>query len=304
VRASLIDLSNVVYDRVIDTDETETVVEALAPFVGPAVHYRIGSAFDRLRYEDGRIQATVAPLDIHYYGPEYGWRGQEYKRLGSVVFYFFNTKVFRIPDELTRDIRRTSEAGSPWPALPVISQLSRNFEAVNGLARRLIAKVNPVHLLVCTEAEVHPLTAHAIYHRDWRDYLRDFGRIASLHERGGAYFCDVAAGEPAFAEPRKESHDYGYIRRWLETQDEFIERVQALVDEVLADPERIEAVSRKQLEDCFLSVDDTEVEELNDSYYLYAGEGPFAYLEEAYFRLWAACGSASKKASSESDSRC
>jgi hypothetical protein len=170
----------------------------------------------------------------------------------------------------------------------VISQLRQNFEAVNGLALRLIKSLNPKHVLVCTEAEVHPLTAHAIYHRDWRDYLRDYSKIVSLHERGGTYFCSVEPDEPAFVEPCRVSHDYGHLRHYSLTQEEFVERVEALVSDVIADQGKVEATSREVFENWSLRFDDTEVLQINDSYYLYAGEGPFAYLDEAYFEIWAA----------------
>ena len=132
---------------------------------------------------------------------------------------------------------------------------------------------------------MHPLTAHAIYHRDWRQYSKDLEKIARLHEEGGVYFGDVAPDDPAFIGPRKSPPDYGYLRKLNESEDDFVELLQPIVNAVLRDPQSV-LLSKEQIEDCFTSLGSTKVEELNDGYFLMVSVPPFEYLEEPYLKLY------------------
>ena len=281
--------SNVVLDEAIRTNDVSKVLSRLERHRGPRVHYEITSAYDcfHLEPQTGKMKPWIKPLTINYFGRDYGRQGLEYKSYGPVRLDFSNTKAFRVPQSLIDDVKQLAEGGSDTSeALRTIAQLGRNFDAVSRVAKRVIQKLNPTHLLICTELEVHPLTAHAIYHRDWQDFANDLEKIARLHEYGGVYFCDVAPDDPAFREPRKSPPDYGYLRGEYasRTEDEFVETLQPIVHAILRHPERI-AVFRDQIEDSFQGLPSTEIERLNDSYYLSVIDSPFDYLEEPYFSL-------------------
>lgn len=282
--------SRVVLDEPIATNEVSKVLMKLESYTGPKFHYEIASAFDCFRFENEKkqLEPWIKPLTINYYGSEHGWKGLEYKSYGPVRLDFSNTKAFRVAQTLIDHVKVIAESGGDTTkGLKMIAKLGRNFEAVSGLAKRVISKLNPLHLLVCTDLEVHPLTAHAIYHRNWQDYLEDLKKIARLHEHGGVYFYDVTLDEPAFSNPRKSPPDYGYLRGQYGdgTEEDFVEQLQPMVNAILLNPERVR-ISRDQIEECFFSLGFTEVEKLNDSYYLSAIDAPFAYLEEPYFRLY------------------
>lgn len=278
-----------VHDETLDTNEVTPVLEKLITYDTSDIHYEVASAYDYIGYTEGPQQAqpVVGPLDIHYFGPDYDWHGHYYKRFGPIRIAFFNTKAFRVPEVLTNKIKRAvNERRDAIADLQIVAQFSHNFDVVHVLAKALIKKLNPRHLIVCTEAEIHPLTAHAIYHRNFQDFLADLQSIARLHELGGAYYCEVSNDDPAFIPPRKVKSEYGYLRRWQGSQEGFCERLQPIVDAVIDCPERIESVSRQQIEECFYSLEEEKVDEVNDSYYLSSIDAPFAYTEEAYFRLF------------------
>lgn len=282
--------SEMVIDRLLNTSDVAKVLEELKSFVGPKFHYEIWSAFDHLRYNDDTdsLEPWLHPLTINYFGPEYEWQGHDFKRYGPVRIDFSNTKVFQIPRILIDRTRETARKGkNATRGLQMIAKLSHNFDTVSELARKLILKLNPRHLLVCTDLEVHPLTSHSIYHSDWQDYCEDLRKIARLHEYGGVYFCEVAPDEPAFIEPRKLPPDYGYLRGRFgdQTETEFVHSLQPYVDQILAAP-RLGNLSNAQIQECFQALGSTMVEAFHDSYYLSITDPPFAYLEEPYLKLY------------------
>lgn len=279
-----------VMEKAIATNDVSEVLPRLGLYVGPKFHYEFNSVFDCFIFDDRsqKLQPEIRPLTINYYGSEHGWKGLEYKSYGSVRLDFSNTKVFRVPQTLIEHVKDTTQSGGDTTeGLKMIAKLGRNFDAVSGLARRIIKKLNPTHLLVCSDLEVHPLTAHAIYHRNWQDYSEDLKKIARLHEHGGVYFCDVTPDEPAFQQPRKSPPDYGYLRRQYgdHAEEDFVEKLQPMVNAIMQNPESMR-LSKDHVEECFFSLGFTEVEKMNDSYYLSVIDAPFAYLEEPYFRLY------------------
>lgn len=294
VKAFDLDSSVVCLDEVVNTNDVATVIQKLQGFVGPKFRYEVASVFDRLAYDDytKTLEATVNPLTINYFGPEYGWKGLEYKSYGPIRIDFFNTKVFRVPQALIeqiKDVAKKRGDTTKWLRMP--PQIGHNFEAVSGLAKRLILALDPIHLLVCTDLEVNPFTAHAIYHRDLQDYVEDLKKIARLHEYGGDYFCDVAPGEPAFIPTRKSPPSYGYLRdKYVAgTEDKFVEILQPMVDTILENPEMMR-LSGEEIAECLTNMDEdsTVAEKINNSYYVSVAEPPWAYLEEPYFRLYEA----------------
>lgn len=125
------------------------------------------------------------------------------------------------------------------------------------------------HLLVCTEAEVHPLTSHPIYHQDWHEFFADLTKIARLHDEGGVYFCETTIDDPARPSPRTNSFDYGYLRGQFERDNAaaLVERLEPLIEKLL----KQELVpnnnhSLRTLEDVFSQLKQTKVKKVNDGY--------------------------------------
>jgi hypothetical protein len=282
--------SEVVLDRLVRSNEVEPILKEMESYKGDAFAFQIDSAFDCKLYNDelDTIEETVHPLAVDFFGPGYGWQGHDFKFYGPIKIDFSSTKVFQVPSSLPEIIRtkaRRGEEATRW--LKIIADISHNFDAVKGLVERVILHLNPEHLLVCTDSEVHPLTCHAIYHRNLQDYVGDLKKIAYLHEYGGAYFCDVRPDEPAYRDARKQAPNYGYLRdRYAsQTDAELVRRLQPLVNQVLADPS-ILRLTDSQISICFQGLSSTIAEPFYNSYYLSVTDPPFAYLEEPYIRLY------------------
>ena len=280
---------NVVLNKAMETNDVLEITNELDSYVGPGFCYEVESVFDRYVYypRQCNLEANVVPLHINYYGPSYEWGPIHFKSYGPIVIYFFSKSSFYGSQQL-KELNARSQRLHAIENAKISEKLSHNYDAVDGLAKRISKVLNPIHLLICTDYEISPLTSHGIYHRDWRDYLTDFEKILCLHEYGGVYFCNVNREDPAFIEPRKEGAGYGYLRH--NEQDErklveFAKKIESLIGEVSHDPERIKSVSKDQLEACFYTLNSTKVEKINDSYYLSACDAPFAYLEEPYFEL-------------------
>lgn len=282
--------TNTVLDEAIQTNDMAEVLSRLEAYTGSTIHCEVSSVFDCFRFDQTRKQLDpgLKPLTINYYSSGYGWNGLEFKSYGFARLDFSNTKAFRIPQVLVQNVRDVSEnGGDPTEALRIIGQLGRNYDVVSDVAKRVIVNLDPTHLLICTDLEVHPLTSHAMYHRDWKDYARDLTKIARLHEFGGLYFCEIRPDDPAFRGPRKSPPDYGYLRGHYGAgiENSFVKTLQPMVNAILRDPKRLQ-LSRDQLEESFRYFNDTQVQQLNNSYYLSVIGAPFAYLEEPYFNFW------------------
>jgi hypothetical protein len=246
-----------VFDRTMETDRVADVLTLLERYQRPDVSFVVGSVFNFLDRDQDKDETytSAGPLDVNYYGVEYCLGGSYYKSRGPVQLTFSDTAAF-----------------------------ANNYDAVlMELAKKIIAATDPVHLVVCTEAEVHPLTAHSIYHRNWSDYFNDLVRIARLHERGGVYFSELSETDPAFAAPRKATMDYGYLRGRF--GDNSVAAFVAQLQRLLQGDGRV-MKSKSVLDECFADLKHTMAERLNDSYLLTALGSPSSYLEEPYFKLF------------------
>lgn len=105
--------------------------------------------------------------------------------------------------------------------------------AVHGLVARIVEALSPRHIVICTNTEVHPLTAHGIYHASERDLFEDLRWISRLHEEGGLHLVGSLPG-PRWQPPRKLTHDYGYVRRKGRDTKPFLGDLQAMVDRIRA----------------------------------------------------------------------
>lgn len=263
-----------IYNQAVNSDDYEDVIALLADYVRSDVRHNVDSFFNFLDYEadKGGLFVSVGPMDFSFFGPQY-CRGFFRKTRGDLQISFSSLGSFLVNSALPPTI---------------IEKLRGNYEtAVLGLAKTVVAETDPSHLVVCTESEVHPLTAHSIYHRDWREVFVDLDKIARLHEFGGGYFSDIPPEDPAFSKPRKASLDYGYRRGQLEDRSasDLAGRLQPYVDRLLTrgrTPEGSELLLAK----AFAGLQRTKAERLKDSYLLSAHNSPFAYLEEPYFKLF------------------
>lgn len=259
-----------VLDRKIETNGIEDVLALLEGYRRPDICYVVGSIFNFLDYdqEKDEIYTSAGPLDVAHYGPEYCLGGSYYKTRGPFQLSFSNAAVFM--------------------ADRAVESLRDNYnEVVTDLAKRIIAETDPIHLVVCTESEVHPLTAHSIYHRHWQDFFSDLIKIAQLHEQGGVYFSELTEDDPAFVPARKSTMDYGYLRGRFgdNSAAAFVMQLQPLVDKLLQNDGELPN-SRSSLDKYFADLKFTTAEKLNKSYLLTALGSPFSYLEEPYFKLF------------------
>jgi hypothetical protein len=270
-----------IYNQSVNSDDYEDVIALLDDYALPDVRHNVDSVFNFLDYEadKGGLFVSVGPMDFSFFGPQYCRGGFHRKTRGDLEISFSNLGSFLVDSALPPTI---------------VEKLRGNYEmAVVSLAKTLVAETDPAHLVVCTESEVEPLTAHSIYHRDWREFFVDLEKIARLHEFGGGYFFDIPPDDPAFTvfnKPRKVSLDYGYLRTQYgdDLALELAGRLQPYVDRLLKSGRSLEEGSELLLAKTFEGLQSTKVERLKDSYLLTAHNSPFAYLEEPYFKLFEA----------------
>lgn len=273
------------------------VTQHLAAFTGEEFSWEVTSVIDHYYCSrDSGFIPDVAPLDIQYYGSQSGFKGLNFKLYGPIRLTFDNVGIFYRQREIEALPKRMKYEGvNPVEILETTEKLGSNYAVVEGITKRLIERLNPVHLIVCTELEVSPLTAHAIWHRDWRDFLTDLEKIATSFDRESAYFADFDFNDPILQQryPKGKqptySFDPGHLRRWgwkPARLQRFLSKVQMLSQAVKAEPERLRNVSRELVYDCFSSLEATQAEDLNGSYYLSVPDPPFEYLDEPYFRLF------------------
>ena len=169
--------------------------------------------------------------------------------------------------------------------MEMAGQIRRNYEIIWSIARELISRVDPAHIVVCADEVVHQLIAYTVYHRNWKHYLWDLRKIVQLHENGGVYFRDVGQGRPDFMFPHKD-RGYGDYRSKRRDESKLKRRLHPFVEAILKDQRPVE-LSKDEIEECLISsLDDVVVEQINDTYMISSKDAPHSYLEEPYFRLF------------------
>jgi hypothetical protein len=258
--------TDVVCDRLLNTNDLQPVLTILEKYDDLHYSYEMQSAYDCVWFnpQTQRFEASIRPLQVTFYGPKFGWKGYEYKSFGAIHFRFHSVKDFH-----------------DHPNQKILVET----------AKRLVEKSDPIHLVCCTEIEVHPLTSHIIYHRYWPDYFNDLIRIANMHERGGVYFSDldIKRGEPGYWEPRKDWEEgYGYLRsRYKDAEaSAFKGRIQKMVDAIIENPQKTQAGTEESLKQCFTGLQTASSLSLGQGTMLIVKDLPFAYLEEPYFKLF------------------
>ena len=267
----------------VETDNLDAVISTLGDLHENRC-YVVSTWIEYLEYESGEdeVAESITGMDAVFFGREYCLGGTYYKTRGRVELSISNVNIFAPDPGLSGDSDRHRT---------FIEQLNTNYETViEPLVSRLIAECKPSHLLVCTEAEVHPLTCHTMYHQDWHEFFADLTKIARLHEEGGVYFCETMIDDPARQLPRKTGLDYGYLRGKFEQDNAaaLVERLEPLSDKLLNEEIVPNNYSLETLEQIFAQLKQTKVMKVDDGYLLSAHGSPFSYLEEPYFDLFEA----------------
>jgi hypothetical protein len=275
----------VVWEATIRSADAFRMAAADFPAVARDSLFQADLAFPCALYSAGQrqIEEAVHPLSIRLAGPEFDVDGYEHKRNGLVRFSFSNVKVFGVPSELVGDTRAAVATGEQDRYLRMISRISRNYDVVLDVARRTVEHLDPGHLLICTELEVHPLTAHGLYHRRIDDFLEDLGWIADLHEEGGLYLCSGCGYH--LMPPRRESGDYGYLRAQQGSTADLLSKLEPRLRRWKSSAGR----SRLSADDIRIALGSgpaRTVEAMRGSILVSADDAPFKYLEAPFFDLF------------------
>lgn len=276
------DPSEIVLDLQLQASDEQTIQKALRPFLGENFAYQFERTFE-CRVEAGTTDGTTMeprPLSIHLCGSGYGVDGYYLKRNGLLRLSFSTARVFSIPTKLL-ERARTLPPGSieQIQALRAIGAISHNIDVVHSTAEGIILGTDPTHLMVCTEWEVHPLTAHAMYHRDLTEFGKDLCRIVSMSEQGGLYL-QAPEETGMYADPRKVTLEYGYLRN-ATASAEFASRVEMLKGKVV----NAGLLPEDRVKEVLMTAPGTEIRQLRQGLYIATGEGACSYLEGPFFDL-------------------
>jgi hypothetical protein len=277
-------------DQYLQTNDSRELLRLVENYPSESSRFLIDGAFNFLEYDPRteELFTSAGPLGVEFFGPLQGVTKDYYERYGLVEVSFLGLSPFQIDPSLLND-RNTHPSHGTGKNDELIRKLQANYdEAVLNLSREIIKATDPKHLLICTEREVHPLTAHGIYHRESNDFITDLEKIASLHEFGGVYFCKANSDDISLP-PRKSSLDYGYLRGPFGTRTAslFARKLQPIVDAVL-NGSCSTKITRNELENVLYGSQTTTTFSMLDSYLLTAQNSPFAYIEEPYFKLFRA----------------
>lgn len=287
LRVADADPSEIVLDVTLQQDDEESIESALKPFVGEHFAYEFERTFEcsvLSRSLDSTMQ-EARPLTVHLCGSRYGVDGYYYKRNGLLRLSFSNVGVFGVPSRLIERVQMLPPGSAEqMQALKAIARISHNIDLIHEVASAIICRTDPIHLMVCTEWEVHPLTAHAVYHRDLAEFSADLFRIAQLHEQGGLYL-QAPKETQKYSEPRRTSQDYGYLRNpasraQLATRIETYAKTAGACRETLPD---------QHIKEALLTSPGTDVRELLLSLYVATDQGACGYLEHQFLDLATLC---------------
>ena len=276
-------------DESFESNDVSEVTGILEGQLKENVRISIDSIYPIKGFDEDNLSVSrfFSPLDVNFYGTEYG-RGSHYRRFGRVELSFHNVNGFSIPESLIEKIRIATKAGEDSSRfLSILSDLRSNFEIITDLIKLLVPRVDPIHVLVCTESDVNPLVAHTIYHKNLKDFIVDLQRIAILHEFGGSYLSAVERSEIGVLPPWKIASSYGYLRgQFGEGSDaSFKEKVQRLADAVLDNDIYVD-VDPNIARNCIDNASDSASEDIGKGLLLTSIDAPFSYIEDPYFCLF------------------
>ncbi|MBS1828993.1 MAG: hypothetical protein JST93_27065 [Acidobacteria bacterium] len=282
LRVADTDPSEIVLDVTVQQNE-ESIESALKPFVGEHFAYEFERTFE-CSVPSSTLDSTKQeprPLTVYLCGSGYGVDGYYYKRNGLLRLSFSNVGVFGVPSRLFERVQMLPPGSvEQVQALKVIATISHNIDLIHEVASAIICRTDPIHLMVCTEWEVHPLTAHAVYHRDLAEFSVDLLRIVQLHEQGGLYL-QTPEQTQKYSEPRRISQDYGYLRNPA-SRAELATRIESYAK--AADACR-ETLPDQYIKEALLTSPRTDVRQLLRSLYIAADQGACGYLEHQFLDL-------------------
>lgn len=255
VNVAGVDTSMVRVEEKLETSDPADVLALIGPHLDATARVQVEASYDVIE-TSGVVKRL---LEIQHYGPEHGWKGHARKSFGNLRCSFFTTRSF---------------------------EDRRNFQWPLELARMLIRELDPLHLMVYTDLEVNPLTAHALYHRDVLDFARDINELARLHDRGGAYLQETEPGHFSHRTPWESAGDYGIYRRDGEPEliAAFERRLRPLLD--LGRTRALAAqLGAAEILEALSTLRETRVERIGPGLLLSAEDAPFQYLEEPFIRL-------------------
>lgn len=245
--------------RDVESSNAEEVASLIAPYLDEMSSVHVDCAWDALENDGSRVRTEKRPLTVNHYSPGNGYKGHTAKSWGTLRIDFYTTKSF-------------------W--------IRRNFEWPLGIARTLIGELDPLHVMIYTDLEVNPLTAHALYHRDIADFASDIREFARLHDFGGAYRATEEPGQMFLRAPWTMPGDYGMYREDEDGSciDIFNRRIAPLLAMGrLGDP--ASELTHDAIDATLSDLQTTRAERIGRGLLLTAHDAPFAYLEEPFFRL-------------------
>lgn len=268
VRVTGKDSSDVRLERDVESLPAGEVVSLIAPHLDETSAVRIDCAWDAVESDGGREEIVKRPLTINHYSAGNGFKGHTAKSYGSLRIDFYTTKSFR---------------------------LRKNFERPLAIARALIGALDPLHVMIYSDLEVNPLTAHALYHRDLADFAGDIREFARLHDAGGAYRAENEPGQMFLRAPWTMPADYGMYRR--DEGQAYLDAFKRRIAPLLALGRGGDAATNLPpgvIATTFDELQTTRAERIGRGLLLTAADSPFAYLEEPFVRLQEAAAGASQ----------
>lgn len=279
------DLSNVAQMSRPLTSRVEDVMAALPLQISDSMAIEVAATYDSVGYDDVS-QALVQSkrrLVAKRFGPKYGWQGLYFKSFGAVRLDWYSIKNFGVPIEVVEAARQPSRADTNF--MQMIPILRQNYSGPLQVARELIAAFKPRHLVIYSDLDLNPLTAHTIYHREIEDFARDLDAIVALHEHGGLYFTSVQPDHPAFVPPRRLTASYGYLRSELGA--DWVDEITTRIDTAAAQHSLGVDLPPDEIRQALTDTPGTTTELLGNGALVTATDAPFDYVEEPFFRLFA-----------------
>jgi len=280
-------VQNVVHEAQLASNDVTDLKAQVEVHVGDRYMYNLGSVYQYNSYDpdSGTLVNDLRPLTLQLFSPGYGVDQYYFRKAGLLVATFCGLDSFLVPPELIRATQQaiSSRTEQHLRLMRMIDTVAKNIDVVHGFAQATIEAADPKHLLVCTDWEIHPLTAHGLYHSDFRDFPRDLSWIIALHRQGGLYLQpDIQPNHRLADPPRATSADYGELAEMRGTK-QFLQA-------------HVEDFSRRMASPLHLSVETmwnvldgaagTTVIPLRESAYIASDDGAFGCLDEFFFLLF------------------
>ncbi|MYA80656.1 MAG: hypothetical protein F4X39_09040 [Acidobacteriia bacterium] len=252
------------------------------------ISYEIRTAFPAFAYawKERTEVETIGPLRIHIPG-SLVISGTP-RAYGHIQFVYENTDLFYAPPVLPEHAREAlAEGDDAVRYLRIMNRIFHNVDlAVHHVVEKMVEAVGPRHVVLCTDDEVHPLTAHGVFHACAGDFVKDLIWIGRLHEEGGLYLVESSSVTNGEA-PRKVTSDYGYLRRDGQDRDTFLKELRPVVDRIRRSGDAI-AGAVVDVNVALSEASRSEIKRLREGLYVCNDHETAGYLQDAYFRIFEA----------------